>query len=161
MMVISYHSFAGITVQERHLIVNESGISLSQIIRTIEKQVSAEFVYKTEDLKKYRNLKVNEEGSIENVLNAILSNTDLKLQVRGDVYVISKKEPVTKQPIQQEKKTIKGGVKDKQGVPLPGVSVVIKGTTVGTVTDSNGSYSIEVDNESAVLVFSFVGMESQ
>ncbi|MCG6189743.1 SusC/RagA family TonB-linked outer membrane protein [Maribellus maritimus] len=58
-------------------------------------------------------------------------------------------------------KTVSGEVKDEGGLPLPGVSVIIKGTTNGTVTGIDGDYSIPNVNDDEVLVFSFVGMESQ
>ena len=57
---------------------------------------------------------------------------------------------------------ITGTVTDAEnGEALPGVSVVVKGTTIGAVTDFEGNYSISVPNADALLVFSFVGMESQ
>ncbi|ATP57403.1 SusC/RagA family TonB-linked outer membrane protein [Pedobacter ginsengisoli] len=52
---------------------------------------------------------------------------------------------------------IKGKVTDEKGLPLPGVSVRIKGTTGGTQTDTNGNYTISVPNDQATLVFSYVG----
>ena len=59
-------------------------------------------------------------------------------------------------------KIIKGKIIDsKDNSPLPGVNVIVKGTGVGTSTDANGGYQISVPNESAVLVFSFVGYVSQ
>ncbi len=58
-------------------------------------------------------------------------------------------------------KTVTGTVKDDTGEPMPGVNVIIAGTTQGTITDSNGKYSIQVPNEDAVLHFSFIGMEAQ
>ncbi|WP_409014467.1 SusC/RagA family TonB-linked outer membrane protein [Algoriphagus sp. 4150] len=56
---------------------------------------------------------------------------------------------------------ITGKVTDENGVGFPGVNVLLKGTAVGTVTDNNGNYSINVDSESSVLVFSFVGYLNQ
>ena len=56
---------------------------------------------------------------------------------------------------------IKGKVTDDTGEELPGVNVVVKGTSNGTVTDIFGDYSLEVNDPSATLVFSFVGFESQ
>jgi hypothetical protein len=52
--------------------------------------------------------------------------------------------------------TVSGTVKDENGGGFPGVNVVVKGTATGTTTDTNGNYSLSVENESAVLVFSFV-----
>ncbi|SKB57912.1 SusC/RagA family TonB-linked outer membrane protein [Dyadobacter psychrophilus] len=55
---------------------------------------------------------------------------------------------------------VKGTVKDDQGVALPGVSVVVKGTTAGTVTDNEGVYSVAADKQ-GTLVFSFIGYLTQ
>ena len=57
--------------------------------------------------------------------------------------------------------TITGTVTDKQGETVAGVSVVVKGSTTGIITDSNGKYSINIPNENAVLVFSFIGFTTQ
>ena len=56
---------------------------------------------------------------------------------------------------------ITGVVKDATGIPLPGVTVKIKGTVLGSITDTDGKYSITISSEKAVLVFSFVGYTSQ
>src|SRR5688572_16877398 len=57
--------------------------------------------------------------------------------------------------------TITGKVKDENGADFPGVNVLVKGTSVGTSTDINGNYSLEVPDENAVLVFSFIGYTTQ
>lgn len=57
-------------------------------------------------------------------------------------------------------KTVTGVVKDNNGVPLPGVSIVVKGTNVGAVTDFDGKYSIEVQNDTDILVLSYVGFKT-
>ncbi|MFC5411101.1 SusC/RagA family TonB-linked outer membrane protein [Larkinella bovis] len=57
--------------------------------------------------------------------------------------------------------TVSGTVKDEKGEALPGVSVVLKGTTRGTTSGSDGSYRLDVPNANAVLIFSFVGYQSQ
>lgn len=56
---------------------------------------------------------------------------------------------------------IQGSVKDENGALLPGVTVLAKGTNIGTITDGNGAYSLSVPADSKVLVFSFIGMVSQ
>ncbi|MEP5104079.1 MAG: carboxypeptidase-like regulatory domain-containing protein, partial [Ekhidna sp.] len=58
-------------------------------------------------------------------------------------------------------KYVNGTVTDEGGQSLPGVNVVIKGTTSGVITDINGFYSIEVPSEKSILVFSYIGFESQ
>lgn len=56
---------------------------------------------------------------------------------------------------------VKGRVVDSNGNPLPGVNVLIKGTTIGTVTDASGNYSVSVPDQPSTLVFSFIGYQSQ
>src|SRR5690606_5510943 len=58
---------------------------------------------------------------------------------------------------QAQSKRITGNVVDESDFPLPGVSILIKGTGSGTITDLDGDYSLEVPDENAVLVFSFMG----
>lgn len=62
---------------------------------------------------------------------------------------------------EQQKKAIKGKVIDETGEAIPGVSVLVKGTTVGTITNIDGQYSVEVPAGAQTLVFSFVGMTTK
>jgi len=60
-----------------------------------------------------------------------------------------------------QQKTVTGTVKDADGIVLPGVNIVLKGTNIGASTDEDGNYSIVITGENPVLVFSFIGMENQ
>ena len=62
---------------------------------------------------------------------------------------------------QAQQQTVSGKVTDVGGQPMPGVSVVVKGTTQGTITNSDGNYSLSNVPEGAALNFTFVGMLSQ
>jgi TonB-dependent starch-binding outer membrane protein SusC len=62
---------------------------------------------------------------------------------------------------QQQQPAVSGTVTDESGQPLPGVTVVVKGTTQGTVTNADGNYSLTNIPEDATLVFSFVGMRTK
>jgi TonB-linked SusC/RagA family outer membrane protein len=57
--------------------------------------------------------------------------------------------------------SVEGKVVDENAVPLPGVNVIVKGTSVGTTTDSEGAFALSVPDQNAVLVFSFIGYKSQ
>ena len=61
----------------------------------------------------------------------------------------------------KEKKVVSGSVKDNSGKLLLGVSIVLKGTSIGTVTDIDGNYSVEVPDDHAILVFSYLGYSTQ
>jgi len=65
------------------------------------------------------------------------------------------------EPVVQQNKEISGSLKDNQGLPLQGVSVVVKGTTTGTITDAGGLFRLSVPADSKTLIFSFIGMRSQ
>ena len=61
---------------------------------------------------------------------------------------------------QSKKKTITGQVIDENGIPIQGVSVIVKGLHIGTVTSPDGSYSIDIPSNISSLLFSFVGLKS-
>ena len=61
----------------------------------------------------------------------------------------------------QQNRNISGKVMDEKGEMLPGVSIMLKGTSRGTMSDANGAFSISVSSDTSVLIFSFVGYESQ
>jgi hypothetical protein len=63
--------------------------------------------------------------------------------------------------VEGEKRYVVGRVTDRQGQPLVGMNIVLEGTTLGTVSDRNGHYALEVQQTSAVLVFSFVGYQTE
>jgi TonB-linked SusC/RagA family outer membrane protein len=68
----------------------------------------------------------------------------------------------TKSPeAQQKDNRVTGKITDQKGAPIPGVSVVVKGTTVGVTTDLEGKYSLAIPNNATILTFSFVGMKTQ
>jgi TonB-linked SusC/RagA family outer membrane protein len=58
-------------------------------------------------------------------------------------------------------RTVSGKISDEEGVPIPGASIVVKGTTIGTVSSPDGTYSLNIPDDAVFLVFSFVGMKSQ
>ena len=97
-----------------------------------------------------------------------LCGTDIGYDFENNYIVLMKKANRNASTIadmirsaQQQGKTITGKVTDTSGFPLPGVTIIIKGTTRGTVTDADGNYSLSNVPDDATLVFSFVGMESQ
>ena len=63
--------------------------------------------------------------------------------------------------VAQQEKTITGTITDEQGVPLPGVNVTVKNTTIGTITDLDGNFELTVPENTEAVVISFIGMETQ
>ncbi|GAB7087170.1 SusC/RagA family TonB-linked outer membrane protein [Marinifilum fragile] len=136
--------------------------TLIEVFEEIRNNSEFSFVYDLDDVESITDINVSEkEASVEEILNSCLENTNLTYEVIDKVVVVKQKPYVAPKSEQQEKKTIKGKVTDDQGVPLPGVSVVIKGTNIGVATDIDGNYSLELESGKAVLIFSFVGMLPQ
>lgn len=103
-------------------------------------------------------------GSLNNLIAA--ENSFLSKELSGSVVNIIHPEFVEivdfKNPTSEFLDiTISGRVLDDQGDPLPGVSILVKGTTTGVVSDLDGKYSLDVPDENLILVFSFIGFETQ
>ncbi len=81
------------------------------------------------------------------------------VSITGNVYAGNK--TLTVAPARNSSQEIAGTVRDDKGEPLPGVNIVVKGTQSGTTTDVSGRYSIRVTDNSAILIFSFVGYLSR
>ena len=142
--------------QKTDRIIALEDTDLKQVLTEIEQYTSYRFLYHSETVKdKTVKLDTKDKSWME-VLDDISEISDLDYQVFDDnLIVLSKKNSM--QPI-----TITGKVTDEKGEPIPGVSISIKGTTRGAVTNLEGKYSIEVDDPStAILVFSFVGLKTQ
>ncbi|MCK9304992.1 MAG: SusC/RagA family TonB-linked outer membrane protein, partial [Bacteroidales bacterium] len=127
--------------------------SFEQVLWEIQKQTDLVFMYGAEDVRSVKNLSVKAKNkeAIE-VIKDCLKGSDLDMKVVNDVVVIMKKSEILK-PIDIE---IRGKVTDKEGRPLTGVNVIIKGTLKGVVTDADGKYSIKAPDNST-LIFSFLG----
>lgn len=69
--------------------------------------------------------------------------------------------PDNNMEIQQQSRVVKGVVVSKNGETLPGVSILLKGTNIGIVTDANGEFSLNIPSESKTLQFSFIGMQTR
>ena len=95
---------------------------------------------------------------IHEILETLLAGTGLTYKAQNGIYMINR-QAIPETP--QQKTVIKGKVKDNRGALLPGVSVMVKGTTIGVATDVNGEFELVLSDKSPVLVFSFVGMKTK
>lgn len=140
--------------------------SLVDVFHSIQQQTEFAFFYKNEHLPVNRTYNVTFSGArIDKVLDEVLEGTGLIYRVLNKDIVITKgeKSDSGREDLfsQQQTKTITGKVTDQGGQPLPGVTVLIKGTTQGTVTNPDGEFSLINVPENAIVQFSFVGMNSQ
>ena len=137
--------------------------SILEIIKELRKVSDYQFLYRVDELRKCgkRDLKVQDAG-VEEVMRQLLDGTHLTWRLDDDVILI-KTAPKTAAPaVPQKVRTVQGVVSDTKGGKLPGVTVILKGTTLGGVTDAEGNFKFEIpDQKDMILVFSFVGMKKQ
>ena len=142
-------------------------VSLKQVFQTITDQSEFKFIYNNDVVNDKQKVSVNTEGArVEEILNEILPQFNLEYRVVDKQVIVFPTEEKTKSETgsftdAQQQKTITGKVVDDKGVGLPGVAVVVKGTTVGVVTDIDGNYSLQVPADAQILSFSFIGMKAQ
>jgi len=148
--------------QKTRLDVNLSNISIKGVLGYIEQNSEFVFLYRNDDFNTAKKVNIDlKDATINQILDEALSGEKVVYDIYERQIVIRKAENLPANTRQIQKKEISGTVKDTKGIPLPGVSVVIKGTTSGTVSDSEGKFRISVPADSKVLTFSFVGMKSQ
>ncbi len=158
-MAISLQTFAindGYT-QDVKINIHMKGAKIESILKEIEMQSEYRFLYDPELIR--FNEKTNVEWNSVKVSDAL---TDLFGNKSIDFRLIDKQIVLFLNEIPAiQQFAITGTVADETGNPMPGVNVIIKGTTTGVVTGSDGTYSINVPNDNSILVFSFIGYISQ
>lgn len=150
--------------QQTKLTLNLSGVTVEKVIDEIEKNTEYFFLYKKNMIDVDRKVDINVEGeSVNKVLDKLFEDTSVSWSIKDRQVLLISNRPSGSGPefINQQQKSVSGKVTDYSGTPLPGVTVVIKGTTQGTITDKDGNYNLTRVPDNATLVFSFVGMRMQ
>jgi len=149
--------------------MNLKDVSISDVFQKIEEQ--SEFVIlfneKTLNVNRKVDVEVTDE-TVDKILDQIFAGDKDAYKIFDHQIAIPPIEikellPNIKVELnaEQQKKDLNGTVKDAKGLTLPGASVVVKGTTIGTITDNDGKYNLSVPADAKILVFSFVGMKMQ
>jgi TonB-linked SusC/RagA family outer membrane protein len=134
--------------------------SLSNVLHEIEKQSGYDVLYNDQMLKKTTPVSVSlANTSIEDALKECLKGQPVTFVIDQKTIVI-KRKPVAEESLLQLMK-ITGTVKDEKGITIPGVTVSVKGSSVKAVTNVNGDFTINVADNKAILVFSFVGYTTE
>ena len=151
-----FQSYAVDLLSQNFVLKNAGEItSLSQILNEIEKQTSVRFLYRSETVEnKTVTLNVKDKTWLD-ILEQIKHAADIDYKILDNNLIV-----ITPAKEQQQR-TITGNVNDNAGQPLLGVTILIKGTTIGTITDMGGNYSITVPPDAVTLVFSYIGMETR
>ncbi|MDX9881313.1 MAG: carboxypeptidase-like regulatory domain-containing protein [Prolixibacteraceae bacterium] len=163
LLVFALHLSASVYSQQIKLSIDMQGKTIKEILQIIEQQTSYRFIYENEkiNLDSRVNIQVNQE-SVENILDELFNDKEIQYSITASKLILIKPgRNLTDSTGNQQVQKVTGKVTDSSGAPLPGVSVVIKGTTTGTITDFDGKYNLANVPADATLVFSFVGMKAQ
>lgn len=154
-VTVSANSYA----QKTKLDINKSNTSIRELFGYIEENSEFVFLYKNEDFNVNKKVAVSLKGAtINQILDEALRGENVTYDVYERQVVIRKAEDAINS---QQKKDATGTVRDASGAPIPGVSIVVKGTSIGTLTDIDGKFKITFPGDAKSLIFSFVGMKSQ
>ena len=135
--------------------------TLGTVIKQIQSQSKYQFFYNDKlSTVTVGPLKVK-DASLEQVLNTLLKNKDISYKIEENIIYLSEKE--NSDSLQQQsgkERTITGQVVDAKGEPLIGVSILVKGTTDGAITDLDGNYKIVTKSNNPVIVYSYIGYKT-
>lgn len=146
--------------QKTLLNLKMTNVSVKEVLREIEDKSDFYFLYNNDLIDVNRAVSIDaKDEKIQDVLNQLFADKTVSFVVKDRQIVLSPSGSVN--VISQQKKTISGKVTDSSGGALPGVSVVLKGTTNGTITDMDGKFTLSNIPENGTLQFSFVGMKLQ
>ncbi|WP_340113251.1 SusC/RagA family TonB-linked outer membrane protein [Maribellus mangrovi] len=146
--------------QAKRMDVQLSNSTITEVFKYIEQNSEFIFLYRENDVDKSQIVNVDlQNASINEVLESVLADQNLSYEIYDRQIVITKGD--SDAAAQQTEKTITGVVTDITGAPMPGVTVVVEGMTIGTITNSDGTFTLNIPEEAAELHFSFVGMKTQ
>ena len=144
--------------------VSNSRMTIGNFIEQVEEETGYMFVYNKREVDLNRTVSLEAgNSSVADCLNRIFENSGITYVFEDDYIVLTKRTKDAKATliVQQSGKTIKGVITDEAGLSVVGANVIVKGTTIGTVTDVDGNFSIEVPSDDAVLVISYIGYMEQ
>ena len=153
--------------------LEEENTAIIEVINKIEVSTKYRFVYNTKfvDLQRKVSIKLKDAG-IEQVLATLFDDTITSYQIVRETQVILKHKKVDKSShntannkqsttLQNQQVIINGTVIDETGQPLPGANIQVKGTNLGTTTDFDGNFSLEIPSSESIIVVSYIGYTTQ
>jgi len=142
--------------------LSQRNISLDQAFKEIRKQTGYAFLYTDEQLQRLPKVSLElKNASLQTALDACFQGQPLTYSISDKVIIIKRKALQAPTEIAPPDQEIKGRITNEKGEPLPGVTVQLKGTTRGVVTNENGEYTITVPAGNAILIVSSIGYNKE
>lgn len=157
--------------QNTKISLNLDNVTIESVFSEVMRKTDFKFLFSENEINLQRRVSVKvKKQRIEEILNILFSETTIAFQIVDKQIVLAKRVPrpniekkillKTEVELQEVQNIVYGVITDGAGMPLPGVNVIIVGTTKGTQTDFDGNFSIEA-KVGDTLQFSFLGMETQ
>lgn len=148
----------GYSQSKARLTLNKENIKVEEVLLNIEEQCNLYFIYNREVVDVNRIVDVSfSDKDVSEVLSTLFLDTNVEYEIRGSHIILKNGSG----QVSQQQGAVSGTVSDSAGQPLPGVTIVLKGSTQGTITDVNGDYTLTNVPREGILVFSFMGMKTQ
>lgn len=159
-------AFAAVTYsQSTRLTLNMENATVGEVLSAIERETQFYFTYSVKEIDVRSKVSVHaKDEQVETVLNQIFSSAKVRYVINDRhiaLYKAAAPSRTSAPVVSQKTITVKGRVKDTHGDPVVGASIVVKGTTNGTVTDMDGYYTLGNVAEGQTLSYSFIGMKTQ
>lgn len=159
LIVVFNSAIASSYAQVAKFSINTKNTKISDILKQIEDQSEFTFFYYDNQVNVNEKVNVNvKNGSVEDILYQMFNQTNYSYEIVNKQILLTKKN--LKEAVMQQNRKISGTVVDPKGEPIPGANVLVKGTTLGVITDIEGNFSIEVP-ANAILQISYIGFNTQ
>ena len=155
-------SLSATTLAQQRVSMQLGETKLKKVFEEIQRQTNHVLVYSDDQLQLNGKVTANfEDATVEDVLGEVLQGMGMTFRFEND-YIVITRGKVNTLPQSVQERVVKGNVSDVEGNPLPGVTVLIQGTTIGVSTDNAGNFSLRIpDNKPIILLFSMVGMKTE
>ncbi|MGV8133949.1 MAG: TonB-dependent receptor [Mangrovibacterium sp.] len=161
LLSFALHLSANVYSQQTRLKVDFNQATIKDVMAEIERQTGLTFFYSPDILNTSQTVTVTSRSmSLEDILMLVSRQTGLSVELIRDQVVVEKKDATEQKANSQQPRSVTGKVTDVSGTALPGVTVAVKGSSSGTITGNDGSFSLSALPSDGVLVFSFVGMKT-
>jgi TonB-linked outer membrane protein, SusC/RagA family len=156
----TFQVLAGLSYsQSTRLSLNMKNSTVKDVLNQIEEQSEFYFLYNNQLINVDRKVDIQVQNEkVENVLSKLFDAGTVNVLIRDRHIILT---PSGTEVSQQQQKVVTGRITDVNGGSLPGVSIVVKGTNIGAISDIDGNYRLANVSPETTLVFSFVGMKSQ
>ncbi|WP_337942533.1 SusC/RagA family TonB-linked outer membrane protein, partial [Parabacteroides sp.] len=160
-LVISLLTFTAEASAQR-VSMSLNNVKVEKVLSAITKQTGLSVAYSKQIVNLDRKVSIQvENADVASVLEKLVADTNLNYEIKNNkIYLFEKQTVTTKPAIQQQKKQISGKIVDQNGEFVIGANVVVAGTAIGTITDTDGNFTLEVPN-GATLKISYIGYIEQ